>query len=454
MHTGFLPALGDESSVKVWPTSASNARLRKMWEQVPTQVESFPQIRPFKEFPYNFIRRLNDYTWDFHLRDPSRMSMMRHIRNGEQQWYIRALKPPARVLAAIGLQTTLEEGLEHLMTRYDRSQEALSRLKADRPDLIVSTGSFRYEEPAIIGVAKKLRIPVLAFITSWDNISIKNRMVFKYDGYLVWSERMNEELRAYYPHCRKIPVYVVGAPQYDVFFDSSWYVSREEFCARYGLRADHPVIVHALGVANGVEELPGALDLAKRIQHGELGDAQLVVRPHPFNNGTEMNGIFRKFGPRVVVQKTAVPEEARTLRSQDEADIREWVNTFRHADVVVHLSSTVAIDAALFDRPSVCMDYDPMPGRLRQALVRDVNHSWTHYKPVVDSGGMLLASSPDELIDHIRQYLSNPGLHREERRKMAEFVCGYLDGRCGERMAGAVLDFVKNHVPGQSQNGN
>jgi len=35
------------------------------------------------------------------------------------------------------------------------------------------------------------------------------------------------------------------------------------------------------------------------------------------------------------------------------------VNTFRHADVVVNFSSTVAIDAAIFDKPVVNLDFDP-----------------------------------------------------------------------------------------------
>jgi hypothetical protein len=28
---------------------------------------------------------------------------------------------------------------------------------------------------------------------------------------------------------------------------------------------------------------------------------------------------------------------------------------------------------------------------------------------------------------------------------MAEYVCGYLDGQCGERMVNAVLDFLNRH---------
>jgi CDP-glycerol glycerophosphotransferase (TagB/SpsB family) len=212
-----------------------------------------------------------------------------------------------------------------------------------------------------------------------------------------------------------------------------------------GLDAAKPLIVHAMGVANGVEEHYGALDLARRICDGELRDAQLIVRPHPFNNHHELSELFRPFAPRVVLQQYT-PGEARSIRSQNEQETEDWVNTFRHADVVVHLSSTVAIDAALFDRPSVCMDYDPAPGQPRQAIVRDVNHRWTHYRPVAESGGTWLVNNPQQLVDAIRTYLAHPELHRMERQKMAEYVCGYLDGRCGRRMIDAVIDFMNVRV--------
>jgi hypothetical protein len=445
-HTSLLPVLKQELPVRVWATSRANPRYDSLWASVPATVEPFPSLVPYKAFPLTAMRRLNDFAWDFHIQDPSRLSMMRHIRDKTQPWFVRILKNPGRLVAALGLHERLENRLERMMIDFDRSPAALERLASDRPDMVVSTGPLRNEEPAVVGAAKKLGIPVLAFITSWDNLSIKHRMVFKYDGYLVWSERMKQELLERYPHSASAPVCIVGAPQFDVFFRSHLHLSREEFCAREGLRPDLPIIVQAMGVANGVEEHHGALDLARRLARGELGEAQLIVRPHPFNNHLELREMFRPFAPRVVVQQNTDASQERHLRSQDHDEVLRWVNTFRHAEVVVHLSSTVAVDAAIFDRPSVCMDYDPAPGQPRQEIVREVNHLWTHYKPVAESGGMWLAPNPEGVVEGIRAYLRNPGLHREARGKMAEFVCGHLDGRCGERMAEAVLQMM-NRVP-------
>jgi hypothetical protein len=59
-----------------------------------------------------------------------------------------------------------------------------------------------------------------------------------------------------------------------------------------------------------------------------------------------------------------------------------------------------------------------------------------------------------EMTEAVKTYLAHPELHREKRRWIAEYVCGYLDGRCGERMAEAILDFVNHHAKGRAGNGN
>jgi hypothetical protein len=269
--------------------------------------------------------------------------------------------------------------------------------------------------------------------------------MFHCDGYLVWSEQMKRDLHQFYPRSQQVPVYVIGAPQFDVFFQDRFFQTREEFCATQGLRPDIPTIVYALGSPNLLREHHGALYMAQRVVNGDLGDVQLLVRPHPlFDEGKEAIE-FASFGPRVVVQQHSETDSATMKRFQDKYRISEWVNTLRHADVVVNLSSTFTVDAAIFDRPIVNLDFDPEPGQPNQALVKDINHLWTHFKPIAESRGVWLVNDLHEMVEAARTYLRQPDLHREQRRWIAEYVCGYLDGRCGERMAHATLDFIRRY---------
>jgi hypothetical protein len=453
LYSSFLPALESRINTELWTTSKRNLDFKETDGGSQTTVRSFPAIKPFKEFPYNHLRRLNEFVWDYRLRPPSRTGEMKLIRERDARFYIRALQLPARVLAMLKMETKLEDWLEGVLLSYSRSPEGVERLGASTPDVLVATGTFRFEEPAVIAAAINLGIPTLSFITSWDNPSTKNRMVFKYDGYLVWSRQMKEDLYQFFPYTRRVPVYVVGAPQFDVFFQPRFHETRKAFCARYGLNPDLPVVLYALGSPNLFHENASVVYLAERIARGELGNVQLLIRPHPLHDRGLDLAMLRQLGPQIAVQDTGQTGLSVPSRAQNEEQIRDWVNTFRHAALVVNLSSTAAIDGAIFDKPVVNLDYDPEPGQSRQALVKEINHSWTHFKPIAESGGMWLVNHPGEMVEAVRAYLSQPALHREKRRAMAEHVCGFLDGRCGERMAEALLDFVSARQITQRQNG-
>jgi len=443
IYTDFLDTLARNAAIRVWATSARNPAYESVWRDTPAAIEDFPEVGAFREFPHNYLRRLNEFVWDFRKCPPSRLSMMRHVRDKQQRLSIRALKLPARLLARLRIEEKLENRLERMLLSYERSPQGLEALRANPPAVLLTTGPFQFEQPALIANARKLGVRTLALIPSWDNISTKNRMFLKCDGYLVWSERTRDELHEYYPFTRNRPTYVIGAPQFDVFFQEDFRQSREAFCQDQGLRPELPIILYAIGSPNFLRgEHHGALRLAQRIVRGELGDVQMIVRPHPIHDNEEMVELFRPFAPRVMLQRTAKAGTALTARTQDERQIVEWVNSFRHADVVVNLSSTVTVDAAIFDRPIVNLDYDPAPGSEDQELIKDINHRWTHFKPVAESGGVWLVNNESELVQAVMTYLRHPERDRDERRWIVNHVCGHADGRCGERMARAVIDFA------------
>ena len=329
----------------------------------------------------------------------------------------------------------------HLL-RAQRAEAATQRFREDPPSLLLCTNPFWFVEPGVVAAAKRQGIPTLALIPSWDNLSTKSRMTSTFDGYLVWSESAKRELHQFYPATRNAPVYVVGALQFDVFSQPRFCQTREEFCAVQGLSADKPIVVYALGSPNFLLEVPGAVRVAEMVSRGELGDIQLIVRPHPIHDNHELTALFAKFSPRVIVQKAGLAGAGTTARFQDQTQIGTWVNTFRHADVVVNLCSTVTVDAAIFDRPVVNLDFDPAVTQENQSLIREINHLWTHFKPVAESGGVWLVNNFAELAHAIKTYLEHPELHREQRRWIVEHVCGYVDGACGERAASAVLAFA------------
>ena len=452
VHTSLIETLNRCCDTVVWAVSRGNDQNSSVWEHSPAQVEDFPHVEPFKAFPYIYTRRLNEFVWDYRHPIPTRMSVKQHVRDRNEPSTIRALKLPARILAGCRAEQLLENRLEQLLLSFPRSAEAERRLREMRPSVVVVTGAFQFEQPAIFAAAKKLGIPTIAYIPSWDNITTKNRMVFKYDGYLVWSEQTKAELHQYYPASKRAPVYVVGAPQFDIFFQENFYETRKEFCYGQQLDPDIPIVLYAIGSPNFLQEHHGAIEMAKRIVAGDLGNVQMLVRPHPIHDNAALSRVFDQYGPRVRLQQTHNAGKAVAERTQDERQIREWINTFRHADVLVNLASTVTIDAALFDCPVVNLDFDPQPGQADQKMIKDINHRWNHFKPVAESGGVALVTNYDELSTAVLRYLNDRTLDREGRKRIVRYVCEYTDGKCGERMARAVSEFA-SLGPLQDSNG-
>ena len=402
----------------------------------------FHSVKLPRGFPtkFNLLRHFTTYLWDRAAGSVSRESMWRLRKGRESAPRERALRTLAGAAAPLGLHAWMEAQTEKILVNQGAPAATSSWLRQTQPALVVAMYPFLESQAVTIAAAKHLGIPVAAFITSWDNITTKARMIFDYDSYFVWSERMKEDLFEFYPASQRRPVTVIGPPQYDVFWQPHFHLTRREFLNLYGLNANKPVIVYCLGSPNMIREDHGALQFLERARNDEqLAAAQIILRTHPghLESGlTELDEIKRRF-PHVVIQGPQRHWQRQPF--QGEEAIGEWINTLRHADVVINLSSTIAIDAGIFDRPVVNLNFDPQPGRPNEQMIKEINSRWNHFHPVAQSGGVWSVNDINELVAATKTYLQSPALHRAERRWMVEFVCGKMDGRAGQRMADGIL---------------
>jgi hypothetical protein len=417
--------------------------------------KSFPHEHPHSRYfravklpggfrtQYTLLRHFETYLWDHAAPAFSRHSFWRLRKARETQRREHWLRAGARALAPLGVEHWLERRLERLLVERAAPEATLDWLRAVRPAVVLAMYPFLEKQMVTVAAAKQLGIPVLAFITSWDNLTTKARLVYDYDGYVVWSEQMKRELHEFYPRSRRRPVTVAGAPQYDVFFQEQYRQPRDAFLRCYGLDPARPVILYCLGSPNMIREDYGALQFLERAAgHAALARAQVIVRAHPAHFEKDLHALdqVRARFPHVVIQGPHRHWE--NFPFQGEQGIVEWVNTVRHADVVINLSSTMTVDAAIFDRPVVNLDFDPEPGRPNQQMIKEINREWNHSGPIARSGGVWLAGDIDEVVRATAAYLDNPALHRAERRWIVEHVCGAADGNAGRHLAEAARQLL------------
>jgi len=99
------------------------------------------------------------------------------------------------------------------------------------------------------------------------------------------------------------------------------------------------------------------------------------------------------------------------------------------------------VDSAILDKPVVNVFFDLPVGIPPGRSVRRF-YQRSDYRPIVESGGVRLAHTPEECVTLINQYLENPALDAPGRKWIRENDCGPLDGRAGERIANVLTTLL------------
>jgi len=439
LYNNFLPALSKHAEVYLWPTSADLPPFNKL-DIENVKVEKYPVVGEMK-YSLTFLRRFNDYTWDSKRINRTRRLFFKYTRTKDATWEAYASIYLGYVVNYLGLAALVERISRKYYLKENRSPEAYQRLADLKPDVLITTSPLlNTTEPGIVVAATNLNIPVLAFISSWDNLSTKSRFMFDFDGYILWSKQMEKDLNLFYPYAKKKPQYIVGAPQFDVFKNPDFYISKEDFCKQYGLDPSKKIVLYTLGSPNLFNELPGAMEFVKRAAKGDMGDIQVLVRPHPVKHNDPGLADITKLYNQAFIQTGSNPKNDKDAHTHDKDKIIEWVNTYKHVDIIIHTGSSTAIDGSFFDKGVINLEFDPSGEN--EKLVWHVSHTVHHYKPMVDLGGMINVSNYDQMVAAVNKYIQDPGYLSEGRKKLLKFACEFSDGKSGERYAEAILDFI------------
>ncbi len=308
-------------------------------------------------------------------------------------------------------------------------------------DFVLSTVPLiaHYERPAL-WAAQRVGIPTACIITSWDNLYSKGRLPVRFHRHLVWSPLMRDTLLAHYPRMSAEAVEVVGPPQFDFYRRPDLVVDRGEFLRSLGADPSRRVILWSGASMN---QMPNEAALVARFceetdQGRSLGNAQILVRPHPIGGGAPFAEVVRRF-PEVVLTETNATDPRHLIHwTPLERDVAELVNTLTHSDVIINHCSTMTLDGCAVDTPVVNLAFDVESGSEMEQYVRYV-YGYDHYRTVLEAGAVRMANDMEELVGHVGAYLADPSRDRDGRRRLLQLQCGDVDGRAAERAARVVL---------------
>ncbi|TAD86478.1 MAG: hypothetical protein EAY75_08250 [Bacteroidetes bacterium] len=446
LFSTFSEALVPHAEAEVWLSSyPQNVAL---WKSKGFVAAGFPAVNRLSTF-YNLLKKINNYAWSVRLNAVSIKSLQRLNKElGAEdhgplplRWASKLAIVLGKIIGHLGLQSFFEKILLPRLVHAANSPEARTRLQAAKPDLLVTTNPMWGLETAVALEAQALGIPIFSFIPSWDNITTKSRFAFKAVAYSVWSNLRKEELYTYYPYTQNKAVYVIGAPQYDVFFMPQYEESRTDFCQKNGLDPQLPIVLYALGSPMFIKsELATALDVISAMnQAGKLNRYQVLVRPHPHKQNNELVAELASFHRNVHIQDVGGAGLPSEKRSQSEVKIIDWISTIKHADVIVNLSSTILLDGAMFDKTSLNINFDHSPEGTYNQFIKQLR-TWPHLKTVSDSGAVLYSNAVSEVLSNIDEVLEAPATRLEQIKRLRTTIVNNEDGQSGVKMANAILN--------------
>ena len=339
-----------------------------------------------------------------------------------------------RLLTALQMMSS---GLYRLGHELRPVQTQLSMLE---PDLLWSTVCVSPLEYPYLLAARRLGIPTVASILSFDNLTSRAALP-TYDHYLVWSEAMKAELLRLYPRVPAVRVLVTGTPQFDFHRSPDCRWPRGQTLEALKLSPDASYLLYAASHEQLAPDEPALVTGVRETLDGraELREAFLVVRLHPLDDGPRWSRLAAH--PRVRLERawsTPTTRDGWTVSSRD--DQARLVSLLLHADACLNVASTMTLDAAILDRPVIGLELSAEPGAPREIMYSE--YRVDHYRPLVESGGLRLARSWLELADLVAEARRTPERDRDQRAAMVRAVCGEVDGRAAQRVAAAILRIV------------
>jgi CDP-glycerol glycerophosphotransferase (TagB/SpsB family) len=240
-------------------------------------------------------------------------------------------------------------------------------------------------------------------------------------------------------------IFVSGLPQYDYFYsDESNFFNRQEFFNKISISPDKELLVYAsMGRAFSTSDWDMIDFLHKLIEtKGKLvKDCALLVRfqPNDFVDDVEI-----KKRPYLKYDQPGIRFGSKRGVDWDmnNADLAHLYATLNHMSILVCYASSISIDAAVFDKPVININYEIKENNIM--LKSPTQHyNSEHYKNALKTGAIDLVGSEDELVRSINSYLLDSSIKSKEREQLIKEQCTFTDGKSGERIANFILNIIK-----------
>lgn len=308
------------------------------------------------------------------------------------------------------------------------------------PKLVFLAHLFDEPEISLLREAKKRGIMSVGFVNSWDKVTSRCILRLLPDKAITFNSIVKDEL-IHFNEMKPENIFVSGLPQYDYFYTRTP-ILRENFFNKISISPEKNLIVYAsMGRAFSTSDWD-MIDLLHTLTTSNkiAKSSALLVRFQP-NDFIDQEEIKKR--PYLKYDQPGIRFGSKRGVDWDMnfADLEHLADTLHHAALVVCYASSISIDAAVFDKPIINIDFEVQH---TASLLKSPTQYYKslHYGKALKTGGINLVKSEPELIDSINKYLLDPRLHSRERARLVFEQTVYTDGNSGKRIAEYLLSLI------------
>ena len=306
-----------------------------------------------------------------------------------------------------------------------------------KPDIVFLAHLFDEPEIALLREAKKRNIKTVGFINSWDKVTSRCMIRLLPHTAIVFNDLVKNELVTFNemkPH----DIFVSGLPQYDFFFEEETY-DRVSFFNKIGIAPEKELIVYAsMGRAFSTSDWD-MIDLLYSLTQSDkfVKKCDLLVRFQP-NDFIDEVEIKKRPYLKYDVPGIRFGSKRGVDWDMNAQDLNHLKHTLHHMSVLVCYASSISIDAAVFDKPIININFEIKES---ESLLKSPTQYYrsAHYKNALHTGAIDLVDSEADLIAAINRYLKDPSHKQAERKLLVHEQCTYTDGKSGERIVDYIL---------------
>jgi hypothetical protein len=338
--------------------------------------------------------------------------------------------------------------LRQLETQFYATHVHDKKFKQQEIDCVLTPGMGNFGfwvEGSFAREAQNMGMPAFAVVTNYDNIVNMGYRGYEPTRLAVWSRQMADEaMRLHGFHSSKLEI--TGPIQYDRFLQPLPQL-REEFLHSIGLDPSKKTILFAGGVnINHYFDIYRVfVEQKEKIWHEPFN---LIVRPYPHVKllGSPAWQVLEKLfadsgaylsNPGAIDASNDLTAVMRIdLAFEDSVD--ELTYLLRYSDVMVNYFSTIGLEAAICDLPTIHVGYDAFAHGQRFGVTSAFLQRQTHNRRPLRLAAARVVKNEKELFEALNAYLSNGALDRDARLAYAISECGELDGKSGSRLVGMI----------------